>query len=168
MRCPFCASTESRVVDSRPVDENNSIRRRRECLSCHLRFTTYEIVDVLNPIVIKKDGSRELFDRNKLLSGLLKACHKRPVDANMIAEEIELAIQGLMQTEVTSTKIGEIAMEKLRQCDAVAYVRFASVHREFKDIDTFMREIAELKNSPEYQASLERGKKAAETKEKSQ
>ena len=156
MKCPICSSAESRVIDSRPVDENNSIRRRRECLSCHLRFTTYEIIDVLNPIVIKKDGSRELFDRNKLLGGLMKACHKRPVDAAKVCEEVETVIQGLMQPEISSTKIGEIAMEKLKQLDAVAYVRFASVHREFKDIETFLDEIDKLRQSPEYQESLKK------------
>lgn len=137
------------MIDSRPVDENNSIRRRRECMSCHLRFTTYEIVDVLNPIVIKKDGARELFDRNKLLGGLMKACHKRPVDASRVCEEVETAIQGMMQPEIPSTTIGEIAMGKLKQLDEVAYVRYASVHREFKDIDTFLREIENLKREKE-------------------
>ncbi len=150
MKCPICSSKESRVIDSRPVDENNSIRRRRECLSCHLRFTTYEIIDVLNPIVIKKDGSRELFDRNKLLGGLMKACHKRPAaDAEKVCEDVETAIQALMQPEIPSTKIGEIAMEKLKQLDAVAYVRYASVHREFKDIDTFLQELESLKKEKE-------------------
>ncbi len=146
MKCPVCSSPESKVLDTRPVEENNSIRRRRECLDCHARFTTYEIVDVLNPIVVKKDGSRELFDKNKLLSGLLKACQKRNVDAKAVADEIEAAIQSSMKSEITSVRIGEMAMEKLKQLDAVAYVRFASVHREFKDIDTFAREISELKN----------------------
>ena len=145
MKCPVCSSPDSKVLDTRPVEENNSIRRRRECLDCHARFTTYEIVDVLNPIVVKKDGSRELFDKNKLLSGLLKACQKRNVDAKAVADEIESAIQRSMKSEITSVKIGEMAMEKLKQLDAVAYVRFASVHREFKDIDTFAREISELK-----------------------
>jgi len=149
MKCPNCSSTKSRVIDSRPVDENNSIRRRRECLSCHLRFSTYEIIDVLNPIVIKKDGSRELFDRNKLLGGLMKACHKRPADANMVCEEVETTIQSLMQPEISSTKIGEIAMDKLKQLDAVAYVRYASVHREFRDIDTFLQELESLKKEKE-------------------
>ncbi|MBP3377730.1 MAG: transcriptional repressor NrdR [Clostridia bacterium] len=146
MKCPVCASPKSKVLDTRPVEENNSIRRRRECEDCHARFTTYEIVDVLNPIVVKKDGSRELFDKNKLLSGLLKACQKRNVDAKAVADEIEAAIQSSMKSEITSVRIGEMAMEKLKQLDAVAYVRFASVHREFKDIDTFAREISELKN----------------------
>ena len=145
MKCPVCSSPKSKVLDTRPVEENNSIRRRRECEDCHARFTTYEIVDVLNPIVVKKDGSRELFDKNKLLSGLLKACQKRNVDAKAVADEIESAIQSSMKSEITSVKIGEMAMEKLKQLDAVAYVRFASVHREFKDIDTFAREISELK-----------------------
>lgn len=150
MKCPICSSTKSRVIDSRPVDENNSIRRRRECLSCHLRFSTYEIIDVLNPIVIKKDGSRELFDRNKLLGGLMKACHKRPAaDAEKVCEDVETAIQALMQPEIPSTKIGEIAMERLKQLDAVAYVRYASVHREFKDIDTFLQELESLKKEKE-------------------
>ena len=149
MKCPICSSTKSRVIDSRPVDENNSIRRRRECLSCHLRFSTYEIIDVLNPIVIKKDGARELFDQNKLLGGLMKACHKRPVDATKVCEDVETAIQALMQPEISSTRIGEIAMDKLKQLDAVAYVRFASVHREFKDIDTFLAELESLKKENE-------------------
>ncbi len=145
MRCPACSSADSKVIDSRPVEENNSIRRRRECLECHTRFTTYEIIDTLNPIVIKKDGSRELFDKNKLLSGLLKACQKRPVDAKVLADEIEATIQATMKSEVSSHRIGELAMEKLKALDGVAYVRYASVHREFKDVDTFVREITELK-----------------------
>ena len=141
MRCPACSSADSKVIDSRPVEENNSIRRRRECLECHTRFTTYEIIDTLNPIVIKKDGSRELFDKNKLLSGLLKACQKRPVDAKVLADEIEATVQATMKSEVSSNRIGELAMEKLKALDGVAYVRYASVHREFKDVDTFVREI---------------------------
>ena len=146
MKCPMCGHNDSKVLDSRPVEENNSIRRRRECPECHARFTTYEIIDVLNPIVVKKDGSRQLFDKNKLLSGLMKACEKRPVDATSVADEIEAAIQSSMKSEITSQKIGDLAMEKLRQLDPVAYVRFASVHREFKDIDSFAKEISELKN----------------------
>ncbi len=146
MRCPACSSSKSKVIDSRPVEENNSIRRRRECIECQTRFTTYEIVDTLNPIVIKKDGTRELFDKNKLLSGLLKACQKRPVDAKTVADEIEASIQSTMKSEITSQRIGELAMEKLKMLDGVAYVRYASVHREFKDVDNFVREITELKN----------------------
>jgi len=145
MKCPVCSSPDSKVIDSRPVEENNSIRRRRECPKCHNRFTTYEIIDMLNPIVLKKDGTKELFDKNKLLSGLLKACQKRPVDAKAVADDIEAAIQSTMKSEISSQRIGDMAMERLRQLDAVAYVRFASVHREFKDIDTFAKEISELK-----------------------
>jgi len=147
MKCPSCGSHESKVIDSRPVEENNSIRRRRECLDCHIRFTTYEIIDVYQPVVLKKDGSKELFDKNKLLTGLLKACQKRPVNAEQVADEIEAALYNTMRREVTSQRIGELAMEKLKELDAVAYVRFASVHREFKDIDTFMKEISDLQNS---------------------
>ncbi len=146
MKCPMCGFNDSKVLDSRPVEENNSIRRRRECLECHGRFTTYEIIDVLNPIVVKKDGTHQLFDKNKLLSGLMKACEKRPVDAKMLANEIEAAIQSTMKQEITSQRIGDMVMEKLRALDPVAYVRFASVHREFKDIDSFAKEISDLKN----------------------
>ncbi len=149
MKCPTCGYEDSKVIDSRPVEENNSIKRRRECLSCHARFTTYEIIDQTTPVVLKKDGSRELFDKNKLAAGLYKACEKRPVDAKAVADEIEAMVQGSMKSEITSHRIGEMAMEKLRQLDPVAYVRFASVHREFKDIDTFMREISELKQEEE-------------------
>ena len=145
MKCPVCGYEDSRVIDSRPVEESNSIKRRRECLSCKARFTTYEVIDQQNPFVIKKSGARELFDRNKLLAGLYKACEKRPVNPEEIADEIEAQIQGSMKSEVTSTRIGEMVMELLKEKDPVAYVRFASVHREFKDIDTFMREINELK-----------------------
>lgn len=146
MKCPFCGFEKSSVIDSRPVEENNSIRRRRECESCHKRFTTYEVIDAYQPVVIKKDGSKELFDKNKLLSGLMRACHKRSVNAEAVADEIESALYNSMRREITSQRIGEIAMEKLKDLDAVAYVRFASVHREFKDIDTFMQEIADLKS----------------------
>lgn len=145
MKCPSCGSMDLKVVDSRPVEENNSIRRRRECLQCHGRFTTYEIIDAFQPVVVKKDGSKELFDKNKLLSGLLKACQKRPVNAETVANEIEVEIQNSLRREITSSEIGDIAMEKLRALDAVAYVRFASVHREFKDVETFMKELQTLK-----------------------
>ena len=143
MKCPNCGETESKVVDSRPT-ENSSIRRRRECEKCHARFTTYEIVDTLNPIVIKKDGSKECFERNKLLGGLLKACQKRPVDAEALADEIEAELMNGMRREVPSRELGELAMEKLKKRDAVAYVRFASVYREFRDVETFMRELQQL------------------------
>ncbi|MDD6095067.1 MAG: transcriptional regulator NrdR [Clostridia bacterium] len=145
MKCPSCGSDDIKVVDSRPVEDNNSIRRRRECLRCRARFTTYEVIDAFQPVVIKKDGSKELFDKNKLLSGLLKACQKRPVNAETVANEIEAEIQNSMKREVTSGEIGDMAMEKLHDRDAVAYVRFASVHREFKDVETFMEELRQLK-----------------------
>ncbi|MBR6807133.1 MAG: transcriptional repressor NrdR [Clostridia bacterium] len=146
MKCPYCANSDSKVIDSRPVEENNSIRRRRECLECHARFTTYEIVDVFQPVVLKKDGSKELFDKNKILSGLLKACEKRPVNAEAVADEVESEIINSLKREITSVAIGDMVMMKLKAIDDVAYVRFASVHREFKDIDTFMQELAKLKN----------------------
>ncbi|MBQ3528796.1 MAG: transcriptional repressor NrdR [Clostridia bacterium] len=145
MRCPSCGSEDIKVVDSRPVEDNNSIRRRRECLVCHNRFTTYEVIDAFQPVVLKKDGSKELFDKNKLLSGLLRACQKRPVNAETLANEIEAEIHNSLKREITSSDIGEIAMDKLRERDAVAYVRFASVHREFKDVETFMKELEILK-----------------------
>ena len=145
MNCPSCGSEDIKVVDSRPVDENNSIRRRRECLTCHNRFTTYEVIDAFQPVVVKKDGTKELFDKNKLLSGLLRACQKRPVNAESLANEIEAEINNSLRREITSSEIGEISMEKLRERDAVAYVRFASVYREFKDVETFMKELEILK-----------------------
>lgn len=145
MKCPSCGSEDIKVVDSRPVEDNNSIRRRRECLECHNRFTTYEVIDAFQPVVLKKDGSKELFDKNKLLSGLLRACQKRPVNAETLANEIEAEIHNSLKREITSSDIGEIAMDKLRERDAVAYVRFASVHREFKDVETFMKELEILK-----------------------
>lgn len=146
MKCPSCGSEDIKVVDSRPVDENNSIRRRRECLSCQTRFTTYEVIDAFQPVVVKKDGTKELFDKNKMLTGLMKACEKRPVNAEALAAEIESEIHNSLRREITSSELGEIAMEKLRNLDAVAYVRFASVHREFKDVETFMEELKTLKN----------------------
>lgn len=144
MKCPFCGNVESKVVDSRPAEENNSIRRRRECLSCNARFTTYEVIEDLRPIIIKKDGSKELFDKTKLLSGVLKACEKRPVNAQTIVDEIESDIYNSMKREITSKELGNMVMAKLKELDDVAYVRFASVHREFKDIDSFMSELKNL------------------------
>ena len=144
MKCPACGCADSKVIDSRPVEEGNSIRRRRECLACQKRFTTFEILETVQIIVIKKNGSKELFDRNKLLSGLLKACQKRPVNAEEIATEIENELQNSLTTEITTTEIGEMVMDKLKGCDEVAYVRFASVYREFKDIDTFLTELKSL------------------------
>ena len=145
MKCPSCGSDDIKVVDSRPVDENNSIRRRRECLTCHNRFTTYEVIDAFQPVVVKKDGTKELFDKNKLLSGLLKACQKRPVKAEDIVADIEAELHATMKSEITTKEIGEMVMDKLKEHDAVAYVRFASVYREFRDIETFLTELTELK-----------------------
>ena len=147
MRCPFCANPESKVVDSRPADEGASIRRRRECLACHKRFTTYEMMESLPLMVVKKDGSRQSFDRNKVLSGLIRACEKRPVPYHSLEEmtnEIEQVLQSKMEREVSSSEIGELVMERLKKVDEVAYVRFASVYRQFKDINTFMYELNKL------------------------
>ena len=146
MKCPVCGFADSKVIDSRHIEEGNSIRRRRECLACQKRYTTFEIVETVQMIVVKKDGSKELFDKNKLLSGLLKACQKRPVNAEDIAVEIENELQNSLRNEITTNEIGEIVMNKLKQKDEVAYVRFASVYREFKDIDTFLKELEGLKD----------------------
>lgn len=147
MRCPFCANPESKVIDSRPADEGASIRRRRECLACHKRFTTYEMMESLPLMVVKKDGSRQSFDRRKVLGGMIRACEKRPVplaELEKIAEEIEQDLQNSMEREISTEAIGEKVMERLRNVDQVAYVRFASVYRQFKDIDTFMTELNKL------------------------
>ncbi len=149
MKCPFCSYEESKVIDSRPTDEGERIRRRRECLKCGRRFTTYEIIENLPIIVIKKDKSRETFDREKLLNGLLRACEKRPVSLaslDKVIDEIESEIQNTLDREVTSERIGELVMLKLKALDEVAYVRFASVYRQFKDINTFMDELSKLLN----------------------
>lgn len=150
MKCPYCSFEESKVIDSRPTDEGERIRRRRECLSCQKRFTTYEIIESLPIIVIKKDKSREVFNRDKLLNGLLRACEKRPVSLekleNMI-DDIEIVLQNSLDREVSSDKIGELVMDKLKDVDEVAYVRFASVYRQFKDIGTFMSELNKLLNT---------------------
>ena len=151
MRCPYCANPESKVVDSRPSDEGASIRRRRECLVCHKRFTTYETMESLPLVVIKKDGSRQTFDKSKLLNGMLRACEKRPVSFDTleaIANEIEQTLQNALDREVSSTHIGEMVMERLRGVDEVAYVRFASVYREFKDISSFMDELDKMVSRP--------------------
>ena len=147
MKCPYCGYSESKVIDSRPADENASIRRRRECLSCTRRFTTYETVESLPMVVVKKDGSRQSFERSKVLGGMIRACEKRPVplaELERIAAEIEQDLQNSMEREVQSERIGEKVMERLRTVDQVAYVRFASVYRQFKDIDTFMEELTKL------------------------
>ena len=147
MKCPFCAQLESKVVDSRPAEEGSSIRRRRECLACHKRFTTYEIVESLPLMVIKRDGSRQAFDKNKLLGSMLKSCEKRSVSVStleQLANEIEQSLQNEMEREVPSTEIGELVMEKLKDVDEVSYVRYASVYRQFKDIHAFMTELNKL------------------------
>lgn len=150
MKCPFCSFGESKVIDSRPTDEGERIRRRRECLKCSKRFTTYEIIENVPIVVIKKDKSRETFDRNKLLNGLLRACEKRPVSIDMleqIVDEIETLLQNSLDREVSSQRIGTYAMEKLKSVDEVAYVRFASVYRQFKDINSFMEELSKIISS---------------------
>ena len=147
MKCPYCGYLESKVVDSRPADEGASIRRRRECLSCHKRFTTYETMESLPLMVIKKDGSRQSFDRGKVMGGLIRACEKRPVSYQTLeglVAEIELSLQTQIDREVSSSQIGELVLERLKQLDEVAYVRFASVYREFKDVDSFMAELKQL------------------------
>ena len=147
MKCPFCSYEESKVIDSRPTDEGERIRRRRECLKCQKRFTTYEVIESLPVVVIKKDKSREVFNREKLFNGMLKACEKRPVSVSDIEhaiDDIETVLQNSLDREVTSEYIGERVMEKLKALDEVAYVRFASVYRQFKDISTFMEELNKL------------------------
>ena len=148
MKCPYCGYSESKVIDSRPTDEGERIRRRRECLNCAKRFTTYEVIETVPVVVVKKDKSREAFDRNKLLNGLLRACEKRPLPLETlerIVDEIETLLQNSLDREVPSTLIGTYAMDKLKKVDEVAYVRFASVYREFKDINTFMDELNKIK-----------------------
>ena len=146
MKCPVCGSDDSKVVDSRPT-ENSAIRRRRECLACKHRFTTYEVIEVVPLFVIKKNGTKEVFDRKKLYAGLLKSCYKRPVTSEQLenaVDEIENELMNSLRSEVTSEEIGNRAMDKLRELDEVSYVRFASVYREFKDIDTFLKAIKSL------------------------
>ena len=145
MKCPGCGYTESKVIDSRPVPEGNSIRRRRECLACQRRFTTFEMIETVPILVVKKNGCKEMFDKQKLVAGVLKATEKRPVDAVALVNEIEAELQNALREEVTSIEIGEMVMQKLKTRDEVAYVRFASVYREFKDIDSFLAELNGLK-----------------------
>ncbi len=147
MRCPYCSYSESKVIDSRPAEEGTTIRRRRECLSCGKRFTTYEIMERLPLLVVKRDGSRQSFDRMKVIGGMVKACEKRPVrvdEIERIADEIEQELQSSLEREVSSVQIGEMIMERLKDLDQVAYVRFASVYRQFKDINTFLEELNKL------------------------
>lgn len=147
MKCPYCGFEESKVIDSRSADDGERIRRRRECIKCGKRFTTHEVIETVPLIVVKRDKSRETFDRNKLMSGILRACEKRPVSLEQIenaVDEIETKLQSCVDREVTSKAIGELTMEKLKDIDEVAYVRFASVYRQFKDINTFMDELNKL------------------------
>ena len=147
MRCLFCGHTESKVIDSRATDEGATIRRRRECLECGKRFTTYEKIESIPIIVVKKDGTRESFDRDKIINGLVRACEKRPIslkDIEGVVEEIETKLYNLLEKEVSTEKIGEMVMERLKDLDDIAYVRFASVYRQFKDINSFMDELAKI------------------------
>ncbi|HJA70495.1 MAG TPA: transcriptional regulator NrdR [Candidatus Lachnoclostridium stercoravium] len=147
MKCPFCNESDTKVIDSRPADDNSSIRRRRQCESCGKRFTTYEKLETMPLMVIKKDNSREAYDRSKIEAGILHSCHKRPVSTqqiNALVDEVENEIFNMEEKEVATAAIGEIVMDKLKALDEVAYVRFASVYREFKDVNTFMEEIGKL------------------------
>ena len=147
MKCPFCGKDNTRVIDSRPADDGDSIRRRRECDECHKRFTTYEKVETIPMIVIKKDNNRETYDRSKIEGGVLRACHKRPISTAQIeamVDDVEACIFNKEEREISSEKIGELVMEKLKDLDSVAYVRFASVYREFKDVNTFMDELKKI------------------------
>lgn len=147
MKCPFCGFTDSKVVDSRPADDGSTIRRRRECLACQKRFTTYETIERLPLVVVKRDGSRQSFDKVKVLNGMIRACEKRPVpiqELEKIANDVEQQLQEAFEREISTTDIGEMIMERLKTLDEVSYVRFASVYRSFKDISTFMDELAKL------------------------
>lgn len=144
MKCPVCNSQDSRVLDSRPIDDGASIKRRRECPSCGKRFTTYEVVDTVPIAVVKRDGRREFFDKHKLVLGIERACQKRPVNPEEIAASIESELQNSIITEISAKDIGEMVLRRLKEIDIVSYIRFASVYREFKDIDSFMNEISSL------------------------
>ncbi len=152
MKCPYCGHENTRVIDSRPAEDNNSIRRRRVCDECDKRFTTYEKIETIPLIVIKKDNNRETYDRSKIEAGVLRACHKRPISANRInqlIDEVETEIFAMEEKEISSQVIGELVMNKLKDLEAVAYVRFASVNREFKDVNTFMDELEKFLNTSE-------------------
>lgn len=151
MRCPFCSFGESKVIDSRSAEEGSSIRRRRECLGCAKRFTTYEVVEELSLMVVKKDGRQEKYDRNKILNGMLKACEKRPISLNDVKEavnKVEKEIRSTMEREISSLRIGRIVIERLKELDQVAYIRFISVYRQFADVNNFMQEIETLVTTP--------------------
>ena len=145
MKCPACGNPDLKVIDSRPIEEGNSIRRRRECLQCAKRFTTFEMIEQAQIIVIKKDGSKEPYDRNKLVTGILKSTRKRSVDAEAIVGEIEAELQNTLHLEVPSVELGDMVLEKLRDVDEISYVRFASVYHQFSDVDSFMDELKKLK-----------------------
>ena len=152
MKCPYCGHENTRVIDSRPAEDNNSIRRRRVCDECDKRFTTYEKIETIPLIVIKKDNNRETYDRSKIEAGVLRACHKRPISANRInqlIDEVETEIFAMEEKEISSQVIGELVMNKLKDIEAVAFVRFASVNREFKDVNTFMEELEKFLNTSE-------------------
>lgn len=147
MKCPYCNYQESKVIDSRPIEDNKSIRRRRECIKCNRRFTTYEMVENIPLMVIKKDGSLELFDKNKIMNGIIRACKKRPVSnsqVNEIVEEVKVFVSNSFNKQINTSEIGEKVLEKLLDIDEVAYARFASVYREFKDLESFMTELESL------------------------
>ncbi|MDF2950739.1 MAG: ATP-cone domain protein [Anaerocolumna sp.] len=147
MKCPFCGKENTRVIDSRPADDSSSIRRRRQCDECNKRFTTYEKVEAIPLVVIKKDNNRESYDRSKIEAGVFRSCHKRPISVdqiNALVDEIENTIFNMEEKEIPSSVIGEIVMDKLKELDPVAYVRFASVYREFKDVNTFMNELKKI------------------------
>lgn len=147
MRCPYCTHIDSKVVDSRPTEDGEKIRRRRECLNCGRRFTTYEVIETTPLVVVKKDKSRQMFDRNKLLAGLLRACEKRPVSVDTLdrlVDSIEQGYANQLVKEVTSRELGEYVLKKLKELDKVAYIRFASVYRDFSDVETFMEELRKL------------------------
>ena len=156
MKCPACGNPDLKVIDSRPIEEGNSIRRRRECLQCAKRFTTFEMIEQAQIIVIKKDGNKEPFDRNKLVTGILKSTRKRrEVDAEAIVDEIEAELQNTLHLEVTSVELGDRVLEKLRDIDEISYVRFASVYREFTDVDSFMDELKKLKKKHAKQKKIQ-------------
>ncbi len=158
MKCPACGCVDSRVLDSRPVDDDSSIRRRRECPVCGRRFTTYEVVDSLPVTVIKRDGGREFFNKQKLAAGIARACQKRPVDAEAVASSIEADLQNGLVSEITSKDIGDLVLDRLRRIDVVSYIRFASVYREFQDIDSFMAEIRRISKKEKVPAAITKTK----------
>ena len=165
MRCPYCNADDSKVIDSRPTEDGKAIRRRRECIQCGKRFTTYEKVEELMFMVVKRDGSRESFDRNKILNGIMRACQKRPVSVEQmeaIVDDVERGLNNMMEKEVSSSFIGEVVMDHLKDLDEVAYVRFASVYRQFKDVNTFVAEIEKLLGNDHKPAK--KGKKPAKAK----